>query len=113
MYRSLDPSKKRVSDILGPKKCHPNIPYFLVYTLCRERPLAAMTNEKVIERMIEIHESRIDLEIFPWIGKPENCDENIWEIIRPCWKREAADRTDFKDLVSQLQTERRKSSTKK
>ena len=79
----------------------------LVYTLCRERPLDPMTDEQVINRMVALYKERTSLTKIPWLPRPKDCPEDLWEIILDCWVRDPQQRPPFKRIHAALREEQR------
>ena len=76
--------------------------------LCRERPLDTMTDEQVIQRMVALYKERTSLTIIPWLQKPRDCSEDVWEIIMQCWQRDASQRPPFKRIHAALRVEQQR-----
>ena len=79
-----------------------------VYTLCRAQPHSALKNDEVIQRMMALYKPDPSLPIIPWLEKPEYCSQHIWDIIMPCWQREASQRPSFKNIHSALRAEKQR-----
>lgn len=78
-----------------------------MYILCRERPLDTMTDEQVIQRMVALYKERTSLTKIPWLPKPKDCSEDVWEIIMDCWQRDPSQRPPFKRIHQALREEQR------
>lgn len=36
------------------------------------------------------------------LGKPEKCEEDVWQIVRKCWRYKASERPTFEEIVHEL-----------
>jgi len=71
-----------------------------------------MTDEEVIKRMMTLYKPQLNLPMIPWLEKPSECSQDIWDIIMPCWHREASERPPFKRIYAALRAEQQRAKLK-
>lgn len=66
-----------------------------VFTLAKEQPYSAMSDQEVIENAVNTADSKL-------LQKPERCPPEVYDVMLQCWEKDPDKRINFEDVYASL-----------